>query len=184
MNILYQTEATSIGGRTGLAASFDGALRVRLAMPAALGGAGGEGGNPEQLFAAGYAACFLTAIKNAAAEEGTEIAEDANVTATVGVGTREDEPGLHLQVALGIDLPGLDRETAERIVAAAHRVTVRTRMRCAATSTFSLGSPEFDAMEPQVSMPSAQGCAAKCRRRKSTSALTRAGRARPGGVMT
>lgn len=121
MNILYQTEATSIGGRTGLAASFDGALRVRLAMPAALGGAGGEGGNPEQLFAAGYAACFLSAIKNAAAEEGTEIAEDANVTATVGVGTREDEPGLHLQVALGIDLPGLDGPTAERIVAAAHR---------------------------------------------------------------
>jgi lipoyl-dependent peroxiredoxin len=121
MNILYQTEATSIGGRTGLAASFDGALRVRLAMPAALGG-GGEGGNPEQLFAAGYAACFLTSIKNAAAEEGTEIAEDANVTATVGVGTREDEPGLHLQVALGIDLAGLDRPTAERIVAAAHRV--------------------------------------------------------------
>ena len=78
--------------------------------------------NPEQLFAAGYAACFLTAIKNAAAEEGTEIAEDANVTATVGVGTREDEPGLHLQVALGIDLAGLDRPTAERIVAAAHRV--------------------------------------------------------------
>src|ERR1700733_8674353 len=111
-----------IGAEPVVAACLDGPLRVRLAMPAALGGGGGEGGNPEQLFAAGYAACFLTAIKNAAAEEGTEIAEDANVTATVGVGTRQDQPGLHLQVALGIDLAGLDRATAERIVAAAHRV--------------------------------------------------------------
>jgi lipoyl-dependent peroxiredoxin len=123
MNIIYQTEATSIGGRTGSAATFDGVLRVRLASPTALGGLGGEGSNPEQLFAAGYAACFLSAIRDAAAKEGVAITEDANVTATVGVGTQEDEPGLHLQIALGIDLPGLDRLTAERVVAAAHRTS-------------------------------------------------------------
>jgi osmotically inducible protein OsmC len=123
MIVIYQTEATSIGGRTGSAASFDGLLRVRLASPTALGGPGGEGSNPEQLFAAGYAACFLSAIKDAAAEEGVAITEDANVTATIGVGTREDGPGLHLQIALGIDLPGVDRATAERLVAAAHRTS-------------------------------------------------------------
>jgi Ohr subfamily peroxiredoxin len=121
MNIIYRTEATAIGGRTGSAASFDGLLRVRLVTPAALGGSGGEGSNPEQLFAAAYAACFLSAIKDAAAAEGTSIAEDTNVTASVDLGAREDESGMDLQVALGIDLPGLDRPTAERIVAAAHR---------------------------------------------------------------
>lgn len=121
MKALYQTQATAIGGRTGLAASSDGALRVKLATPEALGGPGGDGTNPEQLFAAGYAACFLSAIKSAAAEEKTSIADDANVTATVGIDTRDGEPGFELQVALGIDLPGLDRATAERIVAAAHR---------------------------------------------------------------
>jgi len=119
MSNIYQAEATSIGGRTGLAASSDGHLRIKLAAPPALGGSGGEGTNPEQLFAAGYAACFLSAIRSAAAEEHTTIADDANVTATVALGTREGGPGLALQVALGVDLPGLDRVTAERIVAVA-----------------------------------------------------------------
>jgi Ohr subfamily peroxiredoxin len=119
MSNIYETEATSIGGRTGLAASSDGHLRVKLAAPVALGGSGDEGTNPEQLFAAGYAACFLSAIRAAAAEEDTTIADDTNVTATVALGTREDGPGLALQVALGIDLPGVDRGTAERIVAIA-----------------------------------------------------------------
>jgi Ohr subfamily peroxiredoxin len=102
-----------------LAASSDGHLRVRLAAPGALGGTGGEGTNPEQLFAAAYAACFLSAIRSAAAEENATIADDANVTATVALGTREEGPGLALQVALGVDLPGIDRGTAERIVAVA-----------------------------------------------------------------
>jgi Ohr subfamily peroxiredoxin len=119
MSNIYETEATSIGGRTGLAASSDGHLRVKLAAPVALGGSGDEGTNPEQLFAAGYAACFLSAIRAAAAEEDTTIADDANVTATVALGSREDGPGLALQVALGVDLPGVDRGTAERIVAIA-----------------------------------------------------------------
>ena len=119
MSNIYQAEATSIGGRTGLAASSDGHLRLRLAAPATLGGSGGEGTNPEQLFAAGYAACFLSAIRSAAAQENTTIADDANVTATVVLGTREDGAGLALQVALGVDLPGTDRRTAERIVAVA-----------------------------------------------------------------
>ena len=119
MSKIYEAEATSIGGRTGMAASSDGHLRVKLAAPETLGGAGGESTNPEQLFAAGYAACFLSAIRAAAAEQNTTIADDANVTATVALGTRETGPGLALQVALGIDLPGVDRLTAERLVAVA-----------------------------------------------------------------
>ena len=85
MSNIYEAEATSIGGRTGMAASSDGHLRVKLAPPETLGGPGGEGTNPEQLFAAGYAACFLSAIRAAAAEENATIAEDANVTATVSL---------------------------------------------------------------------------------------------------
>lgn len=119
MSNIYQAEATSIGGRTGLAASSDGHLRVKLDAPAALGGQGGEGTNPEQLFAAGYAACFLSAIRSAAVDENATITDDANVTATVALDTRDDGPGLALRVALGVDLPGIDRKTAERIVAVA-----------------------------------------------------------------
>jgi osmotically inducible protein OsmC len=119
MTNIYQAEATSIGGRTGLAASSDGTLRVKLDAPASLGGQGGEGTNPEQLFAAGYAACFLSAIRSAAADENATIADDANVTATVSLDTRDDGPGLALRVALGVDLPGVDRRVAERIIAVA-----------------------------------------------------------------
>lgn len=121
MKILYQTQATAVGGRTGSAASADGALRVQLATPRELGGDGAAGTNPEQLFAAGYSACFLSAIKFVAAQAKTVIPSDANVTATVGIGPNESGPGFALDVALAVDLPGLDRETAERIVAAAHQ---------------------------------------------------------------
>lgn len=119
MSNIYQTEATSIGGRTGLAASSDGQLRVKLVAPAILGGSGVDGTNPEQLFAAGYAACFLSAIRAAATVENATITDDANVTATVALGSRAEGPGLTLRVALGVDLPGVDRRTAERIVAVA-----------------------------------------------------------------
>jgi len=118
-NKIYEAEATSIGGRTGMAASSDGHLRVKLAAPETLGGSDGEGTNPEQLFAAGYAACFLSAIRAAAADENTTIADDANVTATVSLGNRETGRGLALQVALGVDLPSVDRGTAKRLVAVA-----------------------------------------------------------------
>lgn len=140
MSSIYRAEATSIGGRTGLAASSDGHLRVKLAAPPALGGSSGEGTNPEQLFAAAYAACFMSAIRSAAADVNTTIADDANVTATVALGPREDGPGLALQVALGVDLPGVDRGTAERIILIAEencpythamRVNVDVRVRIA-----------------------------------------------------
>ena len=121
MKPLYEAQATAIGGRTGIAATGDGRLRVGFSMPTELGGPGGDGVNPEQLFALGYAACFLTAIRNVAGQRKIEIASDSNVTATVGVGPREmDAEELALTIALTIDLPGLDRETATSLVGRAH----------------------------------------------------------------
>lgn len=122
MKTLYETQATAIGGRAGSAASADGRLKVQLDTPTALGGPGGEGTNPEQLFAAGYAACFLSAIKLVAGQEKTAVAPDSNVTATVGIGPNAAGQGFALSVALAVDLPGLDAATARRIVDAAHAV--------------------------------------------------------------
>lgn len=122
MNILYTTEATATGGRTGSARTADGAFAVTLVTPKELGGPGGTGNNPEQLFAAGYSACFLGAVKFVAAQQKVKIADDSTVTATVGIGPRDDGTGFGLDVALAVSLPGLDRETAEAVVAQAHIV--------------------------------------------------------------
>ena len=80
--ILYTTKATATGGRTGSAQTEDGNLKVQLVTAKELGGAGGEGTNPEQLFACGYSACFLGALKAAAGKEKVKIPDDATVTAT------------------------------------------------------------------------------------------------------
>ena len=81
MNVLYRTEATASGGRTGTVASADGAFRAVLVTPKELGGAGGAGTNPEQLFASGYAACFLGALKFVAGQRKVRVAEESSVTA-------------------------------------------------------------------------------------------------------
>jgi Ohr subfamily peroxiredoxin len=120
-DVKYSTQATATGGRDGHAATADGALDVRLATPKELGGAGGEGNNPEQLFAAGYSACFLGALKFVAAQEKARIPQDASVTATVGIGPRS-EGGFGLDVALRIALPGIERQQAEALVQKAHQV--------------------------------------------------------------
>ena len=116
MAILYTTEATATGGRTGSASTKDGALSVTLVTPKELGGQGGDGNNPEQLFAAGYSACFLGAIKFVAAKQKVRVTEDSSVTATVGIGPRDDGTGFGLDVALAVLLPGVDRETAQSLV--------------------------------------------------------------------
>lgn len=120
-DVKYSTQATATGGRDGRAATADGALDVRLATPKELGGAGGEGNNPEQLFAAGYSACFLGALKFVAGQEKARIPQDASVTATVGIGPRS-EGGFGLDVALRIALPGIERQQAEALVRKAHQV--------------------------------------------------------------
>jgi Ohr subfamily peroxiredoxin len=95
---------------------------VTLDTPKELGGAGGPGNNPEQLFAAGYSACFLGALKFVAAQKKVKIAEDTTVTAQVGIGPRDDGQGFGLDVALAIHIPGVEKAEAEALVAAAHVV--------------------------------------------------------------
>ena len=122
VNVLYRTAARATGGRDGRAATLDGSLDVALSTPKELGGGGGAGNNPEQLFAAGYAACFIGAMKAVAAQGGgPKVPADAAVTANVGIGPRA-EGGFGLDIALEVSLPGLDRADAEAVVEKAHQV--------------------------------------------------------------
>ena len=122
VNVLYKTQAVATGGRDGHAETLDGSFRVDLATPKELGGAGGSGNNPEQLFAAGYAACFIGAMKAVAAQnKHLKVPADAKVTSTVGIGPRA-EGGFGLTVALAVELPGLDKALAEELVQKAHAV--------------------------------------------------------------
>ena len=122
MPILYTTKATATGGRAGNAKTDDGTLDVTLTVPKSLGGDGAPGTNPEQLYAAGYSACFLGALKAVASQKKVKIPEDTTVTATVGVGPREDGGGYGIDVSLSVHIPGLDKAEAESLVAAAHIV--------------------------------------------------------------
>jgi Ohr subfamily peroxiredoxin len=121
VNVLYRTTATATGGRDGHAATEDGSLKVNLSTPKELGGGGGTGNNPEQLFAAGYSACFLGAMKFVASQGGPKVPDDASVTATVGIGPRS-EGGFGIDVALKIALPGIEHKAAEELVEKAHQV--------------------------------------------------------------
>lgn len=118
--IAYRATATATGGRDGRAVSSDGVLDVALTTPRELGGAGGAGTNPEQLFAAGYSACFLGALKYVAAKEKVSLPADVAITGTVGIGAIPT--GFGIEVELKIALPGLAREVAEALVAKAHVV--------------------------------------------------------------
>jgi len=120
VQVLYQTKATATGGREGEARSDDGHLAVALSTPKELGGAGGTGTNPEQLFAAGYAACFLGALKAVAGQQKLKTPADATITATVGIGPRA-EGGFGITADLAISLPGIPHEDARRLVEAAHQ---------------------------------------------------------------
>ena len=118
--IMYTARATSTGGRSGHGATDDGVLDVTLTTPKEMGGDGARGTNPEQLFAVGYSACFLGAIKAAARKTSTKIAEDSTVTAEVSFRDRDDGEGFWIQAALKVHLPGLDTATAEDVVRRAH----------------------------------------------------------------
>jgi Ohr subfamily peroxiredoxin len=122
VNVLYKTEARATGGRDGQSGTLDGNFAVKLTTPKELGGAGGDGVNPEQLFASGYAACFLGAMKFVASQGGTAtVPADAHVTATVGIGPRS-EGGFGLEIALAVSMPGVDHAAAEDLVAKAHEI--------------------------------------------------------------
>ena len=122
MKIAYKATATAAGGRDGRSKTADGTLDLKLSTPKELGGAGGDGANPEQLFASGYSACFLGALKFAAGKEKIRIPDDATVTATVGIGPRDDGQGFGIDVDMDISLPGIERAKAEDLVAKAHIV--------------------------------------------------------------
>ena len=118
--VLYTAHATSTGGREGTSRSSDGVLEVRLTTPKELGGAGGTGTNPEQLFAAGYSACFIGAMKAVAAKMKIALPADVSITADVGIGPVPH--GFGIQVAMAISIPGFSKGDAEALVAAAHKV--------------------------------------------------------------
>ena len=121
VKVLYTTEATATGGRDGRAVTADGALDVRLGTPKELGGAG-QGNNPEQLFAAGYAACFLGAMKYVASQDKAfSLPADVAVTATVGIGPRADG-GFGIVAKLAVSLPGAEAAQAEALFEKTHHI--------------------------------------------------------------
>jgi osmotically inducible protein OsmC len=119
VNVLYATKATATGGREGHVRTADGSLELTLTTPRQLGGSAGPGNNPEQLFAACYAACFLSAMKFVASQGGPKVPSDAAVTATVGIGPCT-EGGFGLDVQLDISLPGLPQADAKPLIQRAH----------------------------------------------------------------
>lgn len=120
---LYTASATATGGRAGTASSSDGALQVNLATPRELGGAGGQGTNPEQLFAAGYAACFIGAMKAVAAQQKLKLPAEVSISSQVGIGPMTGKPGAFaIEVAMHIVVPGMEHAALEALVATAHQV--------------------------------------------------------------
>lgn len=120
VEVLYRTATTATGGREGSAKSADGRLSTALSTPRELGGAGGEGTNPEQLFAAGYAACFLGALKLVAGQQKVRLPAEATITAHVGIGPRS-EGGFGITADLEISLPGIAADEALRLAELAHQ---------------------------------------------------------------
>jgi len=121
VTVIYKTKATSTGGRDGSAKSDDGSVDVKLVVPKEMGGPGGVGANPEKLFAAGYSACFLGAMKAVSGKVGVKVPADATVTAEIGFGPRS-EGGYGITAALTVSLPGVDPADGEKLMHAAHEV--------------------------------------------------------------
>ena len=120
---LYTAQATSTGGRTGTTKSSDGRISLNLSTPKELGGDSGPGTNPEQLFAAGYSACFIGAMKAVAARQKIALPAEVSNTAEVAIGPMTGKAGaFSITVSMKISVPGMDRAAAEKLVAAAHEV--------------------------------------------------------------
>jgi Ohr subfamily peroxiredoxin len=121
VNVLYTTQATATGGRDGEAATKDGSFKVKLSTPKELGGAGGPGNNPEQLFASGWSACYIGAMKFVGGQKKLPIPANTSVTATIGIGPRS-EGGFGLTAVLDVNLPGMDKAAAKQLVEEADKV--------------------------------------------------------------
>ncbi|MBC7735429.1 MAG: organic hydroperoxide resistance protein [Bacteriovorax sp.] len=118
--VIYTAHATSTGGRAGTATSPDGVLDLTLTTPKELGGNGAAGTNPEQLFAAGYSACFIGALRHVAMAQKITLPADTSIAASVGIG--QIPAGFGIEVALAVTIPGMERAAAEKLVEAAHAV--------------------------------------------------------------
>jgi lipoyl-dependent peroxiredoxin len=118
--VLYRAHARATGGRDGRAVVPESNLDVKLTTPRELGGAGGAGANPEQLFAAGYSACFIGAMKFVAARDKIALPADVSIDGSVGIGVIPN--GFGIEVELKISLPGLPRDVAQALVDKAHVV--------------------------------------------------------------
>ena len=122
-NVLYTAHATATGGRDGGAKSDDGRLDVKLSVPKSMGGDDGPGTNPEQMFAAGYSACFLGAMKFIAGMQKLALPRDTRIDGSVGIGPLGNPPaGFGIEVELAVHLPGMQQAAAEALVAKAHEV--------------------------------------------------------------
>ena len=122
MKILYTAHGSATGGREGQAATDTGNVKLVLNTPKELGGGGGDGTNPEQLFSMGYSACFLGALKFVAGKEKVKIPDDAKVSAEVGIGPRDDGQGFGIAAKLTVSVPGVDKAVVEDLVKKAHVV--------------------------------------------------------------
>lgn len=120
--IIYTARATATGGREGTASTDDGKLELKLDTPIEMGGKG-NGTNPEQMFAVGYSACFIGALKYAAQAQKTPLPDSTSINAEVSFGTRTGgAKGFNIAVAMAVKIPGLEREKAESLVNEAHQV--------------------------------------------------------------
>ncbi len=121
VTVIYKTSATASGGRDGTVKSDDGSVDLSLVVPKEMGGPGGTGANPEKLFASGYSACFVGAMKAMSPKVGVSVPDDTTVTAHVGFGPRS-EGGFGITADLEVSMPGVPREDAQKLVEAAHEV--------------------------------------------------------------
>ena len=120
---LYTAHATSTGGRTGSTESSDGRIKLQLSTPKELGGDGGPGTNPEQLFAAGYSACFIGAMKAVAGSKKQKLPGEVSIKSDVSIGPMTGKPGAFgIAVAMAISVPGMDKAELDALVKAAHEV--------------------------------------------------------------
>jgi Ohr subfamily peroxiredoxin len=122
VNVIYTAHGHATGGRAGEGASDDGRFAVKFSKPKVMGGDDGPGPNPEQLFAVGYSACFLGALKFVASHEHIKLSDATTVNADIGLGQREDGGGFGLTAALTITSPGADKAKLEELVQKAHIV--------------------------------------------------------------
>ena len=120
---LYTATATSTGGRTGTTESSDGKIRLQLSTPKELGGDSGPGTNPEQLFASGYSACFIGAMKAVAGRQKIKLPAEVSITADVSIGPMAGKAGaFSIDVAMKVSVPGMDAGAVRELVEAAHEV--------------------------------------------------------------